>query len=164
MGCDIHLFVEYKRQDFESANWWSFGEQFRLDRDYRMFAKMANVRNYWVDQITPISKPRGLPEDIGWRAKDENRLYIVDREEAGEHEATRVNAERWVKNGYSQYDGDSWVTHPDWHSHSWLTSDEFEECVNSLENVSVEYKAVLSVLRCFESDGQITRVVFWFDN
>lgn len=162
MGCDIHLFIEYKQDGQSLLGWWAFGGEHRLDRDYRLFARMAGVRNYW--DAVPISNPRDLPDDASWQVKDKNRLLIVDNEEAGEREATREQAERWVKSGSSKYDGDRYVTHPDWHSHSWLSADEFEACLNSFESVSAEYKAVLAALRCFESDVQVTRVVFWFDN
>lgn len=161
MGCDIHLFIEYKTPNYDS--WMGFGEQFRLDRDYSMFCRMAGVRQYG-DEIKPITEPRGIPTDLGWKANDENRLFIVDRDEAGESEATRDQAERWVKSGCSKMDGENYVTHPDWHSHSWLTSDEYETCVNTFSDISVEYKAVLAALRCFEAAGHQTRVVFWFDN
>lgn len=57
MGCDIHAFTEIK-----IAGTWHTYTGVEMDRNYDLFAKMADVRNY--DGITPISKPRGLPEDV----------------------------------------------------------------------------------------------------
>ena len=160
MGCDIHLYIEHK--DPEWSGWFSFGGQYILDRDYRMFTRMAGVRGIKTDAV---AEPRGLPADTSYQVKDDNRLYISDeRIEDDIRQTTREQAERWVRQGSSQYDGTDYVTDPDWHSHSWLTAAEFEQCINSFREVSNEYKAVLAVLKCFESHGEQTRVVFWFDN
>jgi hypothetical protein len=58
MGCDIHLHVEVKIEG-KWQNWTAPN----LDRNYDLFAKMADVRNYNQGTV-PISKPKGLPEDI----------------------------------------------------------------------------------------------------
>lgn len=163
MGCDIHLFIEYKRKD--GNNWTNFGEKFRLDRDYRMFAMLAGVRAYG-DEIKPISESRGLPDNIAWKTRDNNRFYILgeDEEVDGDRQVTRSKADSWVKSGASQYEDKNHVTHPDWHSHSWLTNSEYETCVNSFEDVDTDYKAVLAASKCLEDHGYDVRIVFWFDN
>lgn len=59
MGCDIHTIVEIK----ENGNWKCIDEvpeQFNK-RDYKIFALLANVRNYF--DIKGF-EPKGLPEDI----------------------------------------------------------------------------------------------------
>ncbi len=56
MGCDIHLHIEMKVK----GKWLHYGCP-SMDRDYRLFAKMANVRNY--HGIDPISEARGFPCD-----------------------------------------------------------------------------------------------------
>lgn len=59
MGCDIHLHTEVKI----NGKWQHYGFP-RVLRNYSVFAKMANVRNeYREDDITPISLPKGIPED-----------------------------------------------------------------------------------------------------
>jgi hypothetical protein len=58
MGCDIHCHIEFEdRKD----RWFHWSAPCIL-RDYELFAKMANVRNY--DEISYIAPPRGLPKDI----------------------------------------------------------------------------------------------------
>lgn len=57
MGCDIHLCVEMKVDDE-----WILYSQPRVDRNYDLFAMMANVRNN--GDIEPLSSPRGLPHDV----------------------------------------------------------------------------------------------------
>lgn len=78
MGCDIHMCVEVKYFD---DDFWTNADYMRVnpykeypnesyliqvplfsDRDYSLFATLADVRNYGS---TPyICKPRGIPEDV----------------------------------------------------------------------------------------------------
>lgn len=69
MGCDIHIFIEYRKQN---ENWLSDGE-FGFNRNYYAFALMANVRNDGT--VTPISEQRGLPEDVNQYTKDSLEDY-----------------------------------------------------------------------------------------
>lgn len=79
MGCDIHIYTEVKRKDT-----WNHADYFRRNRyynegnlsepefvvssiydgrNYRLFAVLANVRNY--DNLNmAISPPKGLPENV----------------------------------------------------------------------------------------------------
>lgn len=57
MSCDIHAHFEIK-VDGE----WIHYSQPAIGQNYRLFAKMAGVRN--TNEIDPISLPRGLPDDI----------------------------------------------------------------------------------------------------
>ena len=75
MGCDIHMFIEYKeRSDTE----WKDGNLYKRDfdedtfetimlksesRSYELFATLANVRG-----TGGICDPRGLPNDVSKRA------------------------------------------------------------------------------------------------
>jgi len=95
---------------------------------------MANVRNYYSDGKLPVLvEPRGIPDDVGYIAKDDNQLYISENE--GDNYTTMERAEKWVESGSSKFIDNQegkpiWVTHPDWHSHSWLTTSEFETIIN----------------------------------
>ena len=77
MGCDIHMYVEYKNTKKERRDWLC-GDYFHTndpmsddtkltrvelygERDYSLFAVLANVRNY--DYIKYMAEPRGLPID-----------------------------------------------------------------------------------------------------
>jgi hypothetical protein len=138
MGCDIHLYIEYKSKKVEfdgyKDRWHSFGKSIKPGRNYAMFALMANVRNYYSDGKLPVLvEPRGIPEDVGYIAKDDNRMYICEDE--GENYTTMERAKKWVESGISKFIDNqegkpTWVTQPDWHSHSWLTTSEFETVLN----------------------------------
>ena len=61
MGCDIHIHGEVKIEGL-----WQHYSLPRISRNYSLFAKMANVRNYNESNIVPISEPKGLPSDISF--------------------------------------------------------------------------------------------------
>lgn len=72
MGCDIHAGVEvmvHPFKEYPGFGIWRMAGELPINRDYRLFAILAGVRN--AENITPISDPRGLPEDAsrvmkGW--------------------------------------------------------------------------------------------------
>jgi len=138
MGCDIHLYIEYKskKTEFDGYNpgWQSFGGSINPGRNYAMFALMADVRNYYSDGKLPVLvERRGMPEDAGYTATDDNRIYISETK--SEDYVSMETANRWVKSGSSKFINDNdgnpiWVTNPDAHSHSWLTTSEFESVIN----------------------------------
>ena len=94
MGCDIHVYTEalydgkWICRDYFQLNRYheKYPNQTKYEvvpiytnRDYELFATLANVRNY--DDVPYISTPRGLPDDISDTIKEE--------------------AERWGRNGHS---------------------------------------------------------------
>jgi len=162
MGCDIHAYIEYK-YDKDSNYWNAFGGQFRFGRSYDMFAKMAGVRSY--GSITPITEPRGMPEHPAWHSKMDNQLFVTDSDEHEEGTCPRSLAERWVAIGAGKYidEDKTYVTHPDCHSNSWLTTEEFAKAFKKTDP-GPEYKAALAAMRSFEKSGYEARLVFWFDN
>ena len=119
MGCDIHLYIEYREK--ERANhpnpscrqWRSLGGQFMLWRAYELFAAIAGVRAARDFQIK--HQPRGLPDDLG---------YHSDSDAAA-------------------------GTHGSHHSHSWLTFDEFRDAIHPIvfEKYRLsDYRAVLAAM------------------
>lgn len=106
MGCDIHFYVERREGDHwvsadtwkksdDLGEWWK-ADEFYDDRNYNLFAILADVRNgrgfagiKTGEGFNPISEPRGLPDDASLEVKR--------------------CAEQWSGDG---------------HSHSWLTVKE----------------------------------------
>jgi hypothetical protein len=160
MGCDIHLFIEHKNKEY--PHWQGFGGEINPGRHYGIFAKLCGVRGY--GEIKPITPPRGLPEGINYKVNNANTLFIDDDSPDGEGCCSSEMAERWIKEGISKRVSDHRITHPDWHSHSWVTTEELQKVLMELENVDTEWKAVLKVAMYFEELGEETRIVFWFDN
>lgn len=183
MGCDIHCYLEYKLKG--NDRWRSFGGSINPGRSYVAFAVLAGVRNWFSDvpgNELPVPFPRrGMPSDAGYDANDDNWLFVDDSpdyDSDSDHITSRATAERWVKNGSSKYKGDDergrkLVSHPDWHSHSWLTPAEMRHALESLDGV-VGYKfleheyhrgwqVMLAVAEKLAEFGAV-RIVFWFDN
>jgi hypothetical protein len=115
-------------------------------RHYGLFSQMAGVRSYGTD-MAPVVEPRGLPEDVGHYASNDNFLFILDEYDDDEGCCSKQIAERWVSGGSSKYSKDGKrVTNPDWHSHSWLTADEFEKSMEGLQNIE-KARAMLASMR-----------------
>lgn len=164
MGCDIHLYIEYqpkdKTQRYTPNQWHSFGGRLNPGRDYQLFGKLAGVREEGA-----LFEAKGYPDDAGHSARDDNHLFIVEgEEERGDNTCTRAKAEEWLIAGNSKFFEKHWVTHPDWHTHSWLTDYEFEAVIKSVKGVGVEWWAILAAMNALEKGGNEARVVFWFDN
>lgn len=168
MGCDTHMYIEYRKKGNE--DWSPYGGRINPGRNYFIFGILAQVRCE-----TEFSfPPKGLPKKLAYKADHDNRLYISDSNEEGY--TTMERAESWVRSGSSKFINDregnpTWVTHPDWHSHSWLSTDEFEKAMefyrqqeSGSKYPEPEYEALLSSMKCFEELGYDCRVVFWFDN
>lgn len=99
MGCDIHMFVEYKRdgkwmngdyfkknpyykknQEAESEDYYE--KEFEVielhgNRNYDLFSTLAGVRDY-SGKIIPVAEERGLPEDVTEFVKKESDEYGCD--------------------------------------------------------------------------------------
>ena len=139
MGCDIHMFVEYKRnmptKDFKDRkDQWVLGdyfmrnpfnpafedeEEFKIielygDRDYTLFSTLAGVRDY-SGKNEPVSIPKGLPEDCCEYVKKQN--------------------EKWGSDG---------------HSHSWLTLKEIKDYQS--QKPIITYSGLLSPTQLKELD------------
>jgi hypothetical protein len=181
MGCDIHMYPEYRRR---GSDWWDgFTGRWHPGRDYALFGFLAGVR----DDGPPVARPRGFPTDAGYRAKEDYILYVTPDEESanrwridGDDAIPRERAERWIG-----YNSSRWIegphaeprnglvgkiSDPDAHTATWLSLEEFRQAVRLREEkyvpypVASEYRALLAALESLERDGHETRVVFWFDN
>jgi hypothetical protein len=177
MGCDIHCYLEYRERrlpadaDEYRRRWRDFGRRINPGRNYRIFSCLAGVRGAASEAVVP---PRGKPDDMGYAAADDLWHFISDTASAREAEeegyVTPDKAARWHDRGlaYRERDGKPvFVEDPDWHSHSWLTPDEWEAALKKSRETpksEPEYYAVLAALRALEAAGYRARVVFWFDN
>jgi hypothetical protein len=68
MGTDIHTVVQVRKGD----QWVTVKKSVADDRNYQIFSILADIRNGYGfagcptgDAVTPISEPRGLPDDFG---------------------------------------------------------------------------------------------------
>jgi len=136
MGCDIHLHTEIKIK----SEWHCYSSP-DIKRWYKLFAKMANVRNRHNYIIEPLSEPKGLPDDISIITQ----LSYNDWEEDA-HSMSWLNAEE-IK------ELEDWL----WEQHK--TQDGYhypeEEWGYLFGNPYSSYK---------DTPAEDIRFVFWFDN
>lgn len=146
MGCDIHLHIEVKI----NGQWEHYAHPL-IDRNYRLFALMAGVRNR--DDITPVSLPKGLPDDITpltrydaedyWGRDGHSHSYFT-KEEIAELE-DRIVAEGLLK--------DQWRLEMDiWHCY--FLGSSFGSIVKYPEDWRRPNRRAITDVR----------FVFWFDN
>lgn len=96
MGCDIHTYVEIKKNVNNEEKWVSadyykknpyydgvdnYEKQFNIvhifsNRDYGLFSILADVRNYGDN--SPICDPKGLPDDCCNEIKEEYEYWLGD--------------------------------------------------------------------------------------
>jgi hypothetical protein len=183
MGCDVHMYVEYRKPDRFSANgakhWQSFGGRINPGRDYALFGMLASVRGG-----VALIEPRGLPDDLAYYSQSDARIWIStdgSSDESSVSLETALKYEKWgSKLHYDQNGRANFVDHPDWHSHSWLTTDELQQAMKATESVDFgedsdpewryhgecddECYALVASMRELEKRRNEVRVVFWFDN
>jgi len=192
MGCDIHCYIEHQTAPGEEWNrWCGFGGQINPGRDYRLFGHLAGVR----DSVEPLVPPRGLPADLDYTTH-EDAWYWINHDPAaqdGDGQVCWETAQRYMKYGREtkgsyvpgtitrHIDGvpqepfvqfheaagrPTHVSHPDWHTHSWLSTGELEEVFRRCypDDADIRWGAILAAMKHFESHGYPARLVFWFDN
>lgn len=152
MGCDIHSHAE-KRIDGK----WTSVPLLPFDwRDYGMYAFLAGIRNY--SAITPISTPRGLPDDAS--------------------PEVRSDSESWDSAGHSH----SWLSVAELVGYDYDQTIEDRRCTRKVaagyisgaetceagEGEKMPLRAFLGD-SFFEDlkklqDAGAERIIFWFDN
>lgn len=200
MGCDIHFKIERRLKnatETSKENKWEatdcFIEAEYGKRDYWMFAHMANVRSDEYNEN--YLEPRGLPEDISDNTKISCSLFcptdkanepgFINRFTKKEIDRDRYN--EWRKlykikvlkfTDYYKFLNEYYdvICDIDTHSHSWLTTEEYEECFNKVykreeNNKTIYLKGyldwyiLLQRLKAYEEFGKYdVRIIFWFDN
>ena len=175
MGCDVHAFIEY---GCNQEHPFDVGE-IHLGRNYLMFAFLAGVRG----TEPPVIPPKGIPDKLGYYAKWAYYLFVDEKREETDWDGRSVNlrdANRWTEDKLSTErieegrNGDKvrYISHPDWHTPTWFTSDEFEQVIEAVEAHLGEdpdyegtkapsiYYGVLAMLKALPD----SRIVMWWDN
>lgn len=99
MGADIHGVLQER---YLGSSWTTIAT-IEDDRNYALFAALADVRNY--GGITPISEPRGLPEDFEIDGEEHRMSYTGDKVWMGEHSYSWLSINELLKwHGWDQED------------------------------------------------------------
>lgn len=154
MGCDIHLHIEIK----VDGQWHHYNHP-QIPRNYWLFAKMANVRNYdtfTCGLIEPISQPKGFPDDATFTTKfDYEERWGDDAHSASWLNAKEIQtlAEWWRETFKKESYPQSWFEASGGGNFGYLFGNGYESFL--------KYKG--------KDDGyprklEDVRFVFWFDN
>ena len=183
MGCDIHgPYLETRALDDDKPRWYCQAK-FHISRDYWLFSVMANVRNYDNrEEATlngkPCFRPRGFPTDASYEANDGFFYYISKYADDDESQMVKPEkAQEWVESGSSYIHPQMlhYVSDPDAHSASWLTTKELETAYETYKEILIAagddqcyikpVEALLAAMKSFETHPMVQcRIVFWFDN
>lgn len=162
MGCDIHMFTEYKKTYLpEEEQKWQNCDHFTVEdedepthpdglelvdvysgRNYNLFARLAGVRKY-NDNIPTLSEPRGLPDDVS--------------------PTTRKWNEYWGADGHSH----SYATYKELEEYQYLHAGDslgFKEMMDAIKDRLKEIFWVHSDEKIEDKYKNNFRIVFWFDN
>lgn len=101
MGCDMHAILEEKN----AKGKWEMLESYDVDRQYALFANLADVRNDGT--IAPICQPKGWPVDGSLGAQKLREHWDSDGHSASWLTGAELAAHRF------NYDGTPLLLH-DW--------------------------------------------------
>lgn len=171
MGCDIHVYVEYRDKNIESrwATWRNFGGRYWVGRDYTLFARLRNVRSY--GDVSAVVTAQPLPGDLDWTTKNDYYYHVVpdaDFEQQNDGECKYVKqstADEWVARGYSKRHPteENLVSCPDWHSAGCVDLASWKKVIRG-QNADARWHVIAAMCKELENRNYETRIVFWFDN
>jgi hypothetical protein len=145
MGCDIHAHGEVKI----NGEWHHWSQPY-ISRRYSLFARMANVRNHEGDDwIEPISKPRGLPEDVTYLTKFDSDRWGVDGHSHSWLSGEELDQlEKWTDAEFKKYETEGW----------------WNLCHHAIGYVFGNGWDVKKYPNDYPDGVEDARLVFWFDN
>ena len=159
MGCDIHGPEIWARHKMSHGYWTDHVATLDWQRDYLLFAIIANVRN--DGRVAPVVEARGFPDADWWSMSFDKARFGYPTEAVSSDEGTegccRIHAH--------VYDDDC-------HSASWLTIDEVAEAQRKYVRYSdnrtgshdlAQALALMTVEKERDPDADI-RLLFCFDN
>ena len=208
MGCDIHMFTERKSEIDGHVKWsnvdnWKYNRYYTpdnedgepqmeinsvyRDRNYRLFATLAGVRDY-SDNTEMVDEPRGFPCDASPQVKEEYGEWGCDghtpswftfrelKEFAKEHTTTThkglVSLEGAKRLDEYGIPPDSWCQGTSDPTYVWRTWTVEGGALDGLmEALTERFKDEFWLFGTSYEDGRYNpeiedefRIVFWFDN
>lgn len=174
MGCSIHLHIEIRHKNGREK--WRpacFNEEFTV-QNYAMFGALAGVREEYL-QVVPL---RGLPDDMCKYTEDYLYHPVIYKTEDWSYYSptditcvTHADALKYVKEfGCHWRDKDQkYVSDPDFHSHNWCTTQEMNECVETVVKksdwgIGVDWHVLAKFMNFYEECGYECRAIYWFDS
>ena len=160
MGCDIHAYLEViSKRDSDGRQFVDCVSEPSIGRDYDLFGRMAGVRGG-----DALVGPKGIPKDLSWRSQVAFTLRIDSDENASDYSGfvAETDKRNWINEWYDKER--RLIYHPDWHTPSWLSTREFEECCEGYEAGTYPRILLASMIEIGKGRLGKARLVFWFDN
>lgn len=202
MGCDIHVYLEERKVVNSVSMWcnidkWEINPYYDknngsteynhvscfLDRDYDLFATLADVRNYGL--IKPMCQPRGLPKDANIYTLQESLSWGEDGHSHSwftMKELLKYPETSYKQCGYISPESaealpdklpDEWcggTSDETWVFREWTRNDNvLERLIKSIKDVMID-SLYLKWSSTEEQEAKILkfadrfRIIFWFDN
>lgn len=153
MGCDIHIYAEKKGDDGKYHN---LPGDLEFNANYGVFGFLAGVRNY--SAVTPISEPRGIPDDASETVKEE----FIDWE-GDAHSESWLAVSELTEFDYGQLMEDRRVM-KQIGINTWSGQETCEPghgfMMTYRDFLGLEFFKLLAALQAYDAD----RIVFWFDS
>jgi len=169
MGTDIHAFIEYRTPSNEF--WRSHSEVF-LERDYRIFAALAGVRE--EEGETAVFEPRGFPKDASPFPQLAYYVHIVPDDEFVANGLSRFVRESDVPRiigdgGHYRHQSKNLISHPDARDASSLSFAEIQHALRTAgigdETLDFGWQLALRSMQALEAELHAkARLTFWFEH
>ncbi len=191
MGADIHSFAEVRKNGkwlrVEEPVFDDYGNEKTTEpfgwRSYAVFGFLADVRNY--SHCTPISEPKGLPDDSEWLNSPSKYAYEVNpmsgepileneretnkndvQEDGNYHSMSWLTLKELLDYDYEQKFWDRRVTKQT-SPNSWdgaaLAEEGEGQTITYREHLGESFFKDIEVLKTLGQPEDV-RIVFWFDN
>lgn len=167
MGCDIHVFMEYRDpHGWDKDRWQCFGGSLHVSRDYGLFSRLAGVRG--GDAIIPF---RPLPPDLSYEAdRGYYRTVVPDiayQDNNRDATVSSTKAQEWLSRGWSVQHPTKTakISSPDWHNARSASLDDWHKATHIRgRQKDAMLEAMYGAGKRLEKMGCDVRIVFWFDN
>jgi hypothetical protein len=164
------LYFQIEARNAGRRRWWHLG-RIRLSQDHLLFELLAGGWSASTPDLhVECLVPKGLPHDVTELSLKEGSFTVDDDAARLEIPDTcsRAAADEWANDGRSRYIHNGYaVTRPEFHSHSWVTIDEFRLVRDRYrssggKNDIPALNSVVAMMESLANDGIETRAVFWF--
>lgn len=191
MGADIHSFAEVRKDGkwlrVEEPVFDDYGDKKITEpfgwRSYAVFGFFADVKNY--SHCTPISEPKGLPDDSEWLNSPSKYAYAINpmsgepipeneretnkkdvQEDGNYHSMSWLTLKELLDYDYEQKFWDRRVTKqtsPNGWNGAALAEEGEGQTITYREHLGEGFFKDIEVLKTLGSPEDV-RIVFWFDN
>ncbi len=157
----IYSHIEYKADN----RYIHFGEVF-IPIGHTLLYLLTGFRLSSVSSRinAPLFPTRGMPSELSGKSFFAWTLRVTTELGLSGRDILRIDAEKWVAKGASQWITGNFITDPDFHTPSWLITDELAEVQQQYAADTQEAIPALSATIAAMRELPDARFIFWFDS